>query len=502
MRVTGGRRIRAIYSPPGRAVPLRGSHHKPAAEKQPAGPAVADALVATINSPSIEGFVPWVATVATNKKDADEYTASAWEGVVGQPFVADPSASYCIGLYDTGATASVIGYESANLIGLYAGNQLTLNTVTVTGVTGSVDCHTSKPLGLFIDGLQAIDPQSLLLDINSMAGESNVSVLVAPEPAPGAPDLFTAIGAPMAAYFNATFRNDQPVTRVIGGQTYTAPTIRLYEDAADPRIPAYANKLLLSYLPGGDTTVAYFPCFSILFGCPDDEKPMYPSLIGAMSGAQSLFFLNQSNGLDVSDGAYSRTFYKFIIDTGSQLTVIGSTVVSRLHLPTASPDFQVEVQGLDGQIVYKPGFYLDTLDIPTISPTGEWLTFTQVPVVYLDVASPECTGCVLDGIIGMNLLEKYNFVVHGGVLDGVPPSITYERAPVFGDANGDFDVDHDDFLAFRACFSGPRVLAVGQSCPAFDADGDGDVDAADFGAFQACYSGTDVAGDPWCRLVP
>jgi hypothetical protein len=51
---------------------------------------------------------------------------------------------------------------------------------------------------------------------------------------------------------------------------------------------------------------------------------------------------------------------------------------------------------------------------------------------------------------------------------------TFHR--LFGDADGDRDVDAGDFGAFRAAF--------GSSNPVFDADGDGDVDAADFGAFR------------------
>jgi hypothetical protein len=49
---------------------------------------------------------------------------------------------------------------------------------------------------------------------------------------------------------------------------------------------------------------------------------------------------------------------------------------------------------------------------------------------------------------------------------------------LYGDADGDGDVDAGDFGAFRAAFGGTGNLA------AFDADGDGDVDAGDFGAFR------------------
>jgi predicted outer membrane repeat protein len=54
---------------------------------------------------------------------------------------------------------------------------------------------------------------------------------------------------------------------------------------------------------------------------------------------------------------------------------------------------------------------------------------------------------------------------------------------LFGDADGDGDVDAADFAALRGAFGGASV--------AFDFDGDGDVDAADFGQFRARF-GTSI----------
>jgi len=51
---------------------------------------------------------------------------------------------------------------------------------------------------------------------------------------------------------------------------------------------------------------------------------------------------------------------------------------------------------------------------------------------------------------------------------------------LFGDADGDGDVDAADFAAFRGAFGGGLSVA-------FDFDGDGDVDAADFGQFRARF---------------
>jgi hypothetical protein len=59
------------------------------------------------------------------------------------------------------------------------------------------------------------------------------------------------------------------------------------------------------------------------------------------------------------------------------------------------------------------------------------------------------------------------------------PAIAPRLFRLFGDSDGDGDVDAQDFGAFRAAFGG--------SNPIFDYDGDGDVDAADFGAFRARF---------------
>jgi hypothetical protein len=58
-------------------------------------------------------------------------------------------------------------------------------------------------------------------------------------------------------------------------------------------------------------------------------------------------------------------------------------------------------------------------------------------------------------------------------------------------------VDHDDYLAFEACSSGPGV-SLTAGCEAKDFDHDTDVDQADFAIFQRCFSGENVPADPNC----
>lgn len=231
-----------------------------------------------------------------------------------------------------------------------------------------------------------------------------------------------------------------------------------------------------------------------------DDDPQTPSVVGQFSfPVQSLFFISEESGVDLYEGTRSSLVNDgFMLDTGAQVTVIGTAIGARLALNTSNPDFLVDITGVDGTTVQKPGFYIDALDIPAL---GEWLSFTNVPVVLLNVASPE--GGSLDGIIGMNLFTEYNLAIQGGGLLGQnSPVLSFERIqhiPIFGDADGDGDVDWGDFQAFTNCNTGPLILQMEPACLAFDGDGDGDVDQIDFGYFQRCISSDGVRADPGCN---
>ena len=69
----------------------------------------------------------------------------------------------------------------------------------------------------------------------------------------------------------------------------------------------------------------------------------------------------------------------------------------------------------------------------------------------------------------------------------------------FADADGDTDVDQEDFAALQACFTGAGESFTDANCECFDRDnggvGDGDIDQDDWGEFEACATGPDVAFD-------
>jgi predicted aspartyl protease len=451
-----GRRIRAIHYPEdaeprlrsqrrakgqarksGRRSETQGRQASVSPRATGAFPAIS-ALTIDVNSPPVDGFVPWIAVSVTNKSSGElEMEAVPQYSVVGRyPSSINPDEDYIIGLYDTGASAHVMGNASAIGAGIYNGAFISDNESVISGVSGSVTASISYPLGMFIDGLGAVDPDTLLLDRSGMMGQSNVAIMVGQEPVNNK-DLPTAIGSPMSVYYTAVFYNDHPITVRRGGEVYTTPDIRIYTPD-DPDIPSFPNVIPLELRPLGGISVQYIPDvdltgglggFGDLGGLDDllglggggasDFPPASPSVIIGNS-AQSLFFVHSVDLYDNGRSAIDKD--RFMLDTGAQVTVVGSRMAARLRLKPDEFDFEVEIEDVTGTVVMYPGFYIDSIEIPAL---GDWVSFTNVPVVLLDVSSPE--GGTLDGIIGMNLFTEFNLILRGGglSLEG-DPSLEFE----------------------------------------------------------------------------
>jgi hypothetical protein len=450
-----GGHVKSISYPQGRSLPLLigpGARESATARRKalPApgyglfseGPGAPADVAHTVQSPPIAGFVPWIAVAVTDERSDDfDWVAEAHNSVVGRYLTKSPRTDFTIGLFDTGSSGHLMGYAAANRTGIYAADLLTPSSVELVGATGSMLALVSQPLAVFMDGLAAIDPNGMTVDDSNMVGQSNVSIIVAEEPEPNQPDLPTAIGSPMSVYFTAVIRNDRPINVTYDGNDYTSPDIHFY-DHEDSRIPDYANSIPLNLIPTGAADVEYLPDFEALMDFV--FRPGSPSVIGGF--VQSLFFVAS---VDLHDGAYSAIDkQRFMLDTGAQITVIGSRVASRLGLDPANPDFEIDIEDATGELTIQPGFYIDSLEIPAL---GGWLTFTDVPVVLLDVDSPE--GGTLDGIIGMNLFVDFNLVLRGGGLLGQdPPSLEFERIPArlaadIAPPEGDGVVDYRDLAA-------------------------------------------------------
>ena len=395
----------------------------------------------TIDSPPIAGFTPLIAVAVTDRRSDDlDWIAEPHMSVTGRYLTENPETDFTIGLFDTGASTNIISNAGADRTGIFSSDLVTSNIVEIEGAIHNVVANVSQPLGVFIDGLAAINQNTMTLDDSNMVGQSNLSIIVGDIPGPNEPDLPTVIGTPVSVYYVTAISNEHQISVIYDGNNYTSPDIRFY-DHFDSRIPNYARSVPLNLIPAGAADVQYFPDID---GIIDFVfQPGSPSIIGSL--LQSLFFINS---VDLHQGSYSAIDRdRFMLDTGAQITVVGTNVGSRLGLNPDNPDFDVEVQDVSGYISIEPGFYIDSLEIPAL---GDWLRFTNVPVVMLDVGSPE--GGFLDGIIGMNLFTEFNLVLRGGGLFGQdPPSLEFERIPArliadIAPEGGDGVVDIFDFV--------------------------------------------------------
>lgn len=463
-RAGSNRRIRAIRFPSGRTPPIG-----PKAQRKPSNPPERDdikiaasseptasirALAAAtsadihIETPPVSGFVPHIVVAVTDKASTDDdWVAQTHDSVVGRYLTDRPEVSYALGLLDTGAGVHVMGYAAAERTGIFAADRVTDNQVELLGATDSIFASVSYPLALFVDGLASLDPNGMLLDDSRMVGQSNVAIVVGEEPPAGRPDLPTAIGPPLSVNFVTTILNDRQIAVTYDGNEYIGPDIRFY-DFADSRIPEYAGYIPLSLIPAGGMNIQYFPDLEAILEFI--FEPGQPSNIVGVS-AQSLFFVDS---VDLHNGIRSALDKRrFMLDTGAQVTVIGSGIGSRLGLNPAQPDFEVEITDVTGETTIQPAFFLDSLEIPAL---GGWISYSDVPVVLMDISSPE--GGYLEGIIGMNLFVEFNLVLRGGGLLGQDvPSLEFERIalPPVGDIApglGDGKVDALDLAVLAAAW--------------------------------------------------
>ncbi len=465
LRITGGASIKAINYPPAKVLPLltkRDSYPKSSPTKMLLGPRldsqfrpladlpIAAAMMMVIDSPPLDGFIPWIAVVLTNESSGElELDAIPQFSVEGRRLAAETETGYGIGIFDTGAGAHIISAVDAVQTGLYdyTPSLLTESTIEMSGVTGSTSVWVSQPLGLFIDGINAIDPNGLKLDEATMVGQTNVSIGVGdPIDSPNVP---TVIGSPMSVFITTVIRNDNQITIVRNEEEFSGPEIAFYQ-GDEPEIPDYPNSIPLELRPSGSVAVQYFPNILDPFG-PDFGAPMSPSMMTSFLPSQSLFFASSVDVTDEDRSAIDKD--GFMLDTGAQVSVISEAIAARLGLNAADAEYEVEIVGITGDSIMAPVFVIDSLDITAVP---EWLSFTNVPVVMLDIASPE--GGTLDGIIGMNLFTNFNLVLRGGGLpdygghsldfEPITPRPLGDIAPGIGDGI----VDYRDIAALASAW--------------------------------------------------
>jgi len=163
----------------------------------------------------------------------------------------------------------------------------------------------------------------------------------------------------------------------------------------------------------------------------------------------------------------------------SRVTEVMVDFSSVVALPANPADaFQLRRQGDNAPVAVSAVATHDTATHVALSFPGAGAEFGSLADgrYTLTVLANEVNGGAFDGNGDGTAGDDY-------VLVG-DPAAAPKLFRLFGDMDGDGDVDATDFGAFRSAFGGGSNLA-------FDFDGDGDVDAADFGQFRQRF-GTSV----------
>jgi len=195
----------------------------------------------------------------------------------------------------------------------------------------------------------------------------------------------------------------------------------------------------------------------------DQRGVGFPRVSGAAAdiGAYELQVATPPGVADfkVNDGAVQRSRV-------TSLTVTFSTLVT-LGGGTPEQAFQLQRTG--------PGTPVDNVGL-IVDLSGSTPTQTIAKITFAGPLT-QSGGTLIDGAYTLTVFAA-------AVLDGgntpMAADVTENLHRLFGDSDGDRDVDAQDFVAFRGAFGGTSNLAM-------DSDGDGDVDAADFVAFRARF---------------
>jgi len=113
------------------------------------------------------------------------------------------------------------------------------------------------------------------------------------------------------------------------------------------------------------------------------------------------------------------------------------------------------------------------------------------------------SGCVVhdftrDGAVDLADVAEFQRYFSG---EGNPASVACRRAGSYAhDADGDRDVDIDDYVSYESCLAAPPGPGLCLAFHDFDGAGesDGDVDLDDFGGLLNCFSGSGATPPPDC----
>lgn len=138
--------------------------------------------------------------------------------------------------------------------------------------------------------------------------------------------------------------------------------------------------------PDGSSPVVYIPL--TLNG---------PTHVGTLGEVASVAPVPTQNAVALMFGNTTLIQQRFLVDTGSQVSTISSSLAQSLGLDLSQPGFITTIVGAGGVSEDVPGYVLDELTLPTSD--GGTITWTQVPVHVIDVPGGYA------GVLGTNILN-------------------------------------------------------------------------------------------------
>lgn len=364
------------------------------------------------NRPPLEGPLTRIALTLTDDATIDvaDFLVTYRPSYSGSQLAAATS-SFALAVLDTGAATHLISYPDSELLGIDA-TWRTANTFPVGGAGGTVNIDISQPLGVFVHGAQDVDTNGQA-QTTLMVGEGNCPVGVNTEAnflAGSA--LPSVIGMPLLPFYPVEVLNSALLEINHQGETLTTAEAVFYTVPSGPPLPTYTHRVPLRFVPAGSPDVLWlFDPFTIPF------TPTTPSVVG--SGA---LLETASTALTLTEGAYDATA-NLVFDTAAQATLISETIAFDLGFILASPDFEIELEGIGGTEMV-PGFYVDSLRIPT---SAGGMTWSNVPVVVRNITGPEAS--TIDGILGSNLLGNRDYLVNAAAASPYLEFSAYTIAP-------------------------------------------------------------------------
>jgi hypothetical protein len=255
------------------------------------------------------------------------------------------------------------------------------------GIGGDITGDVSKPITVLTDGLHAA---SINIDVNTFtftttanftqnsARVNNIQAFIGTPD--GSPLLPTISGTPIfAGGFNSASRSKlaAKVDLINGvdfyGIGYLEPDINFVPSTTKLKPGTTEQMATLALKPFGSSNLAN----------PGDVISNYVNYMSATT--------------QLTLGTHSIAKQRFLVDTGSELTIISTAEANALHVDLAHPFDSIDVQGVGGTQTVN-GYVIDSLKVGLAN--GDVLIIKNVPAFVLDV-DPS-----IDGLLGMNLWDN------------------------------------------------------------------------------------------------